>query len=130
MSKTAERDYLEEPSTRSCSLNRTWCCLRPMSALHPGTNYIFIIGVPADSRLAPFRASCGTPVPEAAGPAVFGHPSIWLECPSGGGMHSGHTMLRWSDGSVFYVISLHGYGALNRQIAQTLANALDLVSPP
>jgi hypothetical protein len=95
-----------------------------------GTNHIFIIGVRADSRLAPFRASCGTPVPEAAGPAVFGHPSIWLECPSGGGMHSGHTMLRWSDGSVFYVISLHGYGALNRQIAQTLANALDLVSPP
>ena len=95
-----------------------------------GTNHIWIVGVPANSRLAPFRASCGTPVPEAAGPAVFGHPSSWLECPEGGSMHSGHTLLRWSDGPVLYVISLHGYGALNRQIAQTLANALDLVSPP
>ena len=45
-------------------------------------------------------------------------------------MHSGHTLLRWSDGSVLYVISLHGYCALNRQIAQTLADAVDLVSPP
>jgi hypothetical protein len=95
-----------------------------------GTNHIFIIGVRADSRLAAFRASCGTPVAEVAGPAVFGHPSSWLECPAGGSMHSGHTLLRWSGGPVVYAISLHGYGARNRQIAQTLADAVDLVSPP
>jgi hypothetical protein len=98
----------------------------------PGANHIWIIGVRADSRLAPLRANCATRGTEAPGPKILERPTVWLECPDGPSMHAGHTVLRWSGDrdDVLYAVSLHGYGAVSRRIALALANAIVLVGPP
>jgi hypothetical protein len=98
----------------------------------PSESHIWIIGVRADSTLAPPRASCATSVPEVPGPEIFDRPSVWLECPDGTSLHSGHTVLRWSGDreDVLYAVSLHGYGPAPRRIALALANAIVLVGPP
>ena len=98
----------------------------------PGANHIWIIGVKADSKLAPLRANCAPPGAETKGPTINERPSVWLECPDGSSMHAGHTVLRWlgDRDDVIYAVSLHGYGPVDRRIALALANAIVLVGPP
>lgn len=94
-----------------------------------GANHMYVVGVAKASRLAPFRTACNGPETVEPGPLVRGQPASWVECPAGSSMHSGHVLLRWSEGSTLYVVSLHTHSAINRQIELAVAGRLVMVSP-
>ncbi len=95
----------------------------------PGALHLFVVGVKADSRLAPVRAGCPGPETNERGPGLDGITTTWVECPDGSAMNSGHVLLRWTRGGVIYAVSLHGHNSVNREVELAIAQHIDYVAP-
>jgi hypothetical protein len=95
-----------------------------------GALHLWIVGVKADSRLAPFRTGCVGSERSELGPDLGGVPTMWVECSDGGSMHSGHVLLRWSKDSVIYAVSLHGHTSANREVELAIAQSIEYIDAP
>jgi len=56
--------------------------------------------------------------------------ALWITCPTGSGLDSGHIILQWLSHGVFYAVSLHGQTDLNRRLDLAIAGHLEMLGPP
>lgn len=95
----------------------------------PDALHLFVVGVKEDSRLAPFRTGCIGRESTEPGPDLDGIPTMWVECPDGSAMNSGHVLLRWRRNGILYAVSLHYQTVRNREIELAIARNIEYVGP-
>jgi hypothetical protein len=52
-----------------------------------------------------------------------------IECPTGSGIHSGHSVLHWTNESVDIVISVHGHSDAAWALAEEVAGGIQIMRP-
>lgn len=52
-----------------------------------------------------------------------------IECPEGSGLHSGHSILHWTNNSVDVVVSVHGHSDAAWTLAERIARSIRMIHP-
>jgi len=85
--------------------------------------------VAAASRADDHVVACEGRRQPVATVTVRGSRGRLLQCPSGSGVHYDSVLLRWRERGVVMVVSLLGHNELHQQLAITVAEHVQVVSP-
>jgi hypothetical protein len=94
----------------------------------PGSGHLNVWAIPIALNSGPNGGLVGCAGSKIGRARAFGHPAVWMVCPTGSEIDSGHVVLGWRSRGIAFGVSLHGDTALNRRLVLAVVTYVRMIA--